>query len=48
LEVTPLEAMEVSMTEYKSSLRAILRSPLDEGTTSLPALTVDKVIFKNN
>jgi pilus assembly protein CpaB len=48
LEVTPLEAMEVSMTEYKSSLRAILRSPLDEGTTSLPALTVDKVIFKND
>lgn len=48
LEVTPLQAMEVSMTEYKSSLRAILRSPLDEGTTSLPALTVDKVIFKNN
>lgn len=48
LEVTPLEALEVSMTEYKSSLRAILRSPLDEGTTSLPALTVDKVIFKND
>jgi pilus assembly protein CpaB len=48
LEVTPLQAMEVSMTEYKGSLRAILRSPLDEGTTSLPALTVDKVIFKNN
>jgi pilus assembly protein CpaB len=48
LEVTPLQAMEVSMTEYKGSLRAILRSPLDEGITSLPALTVDKVIFKNN
>lgn len=47
LEVTPLEAMEVSMTEYKGSLRAILRSPLDEGTTALPTLTVDKVIFKN-
>lgn len=47
LEVTPLQAMEVSMTEYKGSLRAILRSPLDEGTTALPALTVDKVIFKN-
>jgi len=47
LEVTPLEAMEVSMTEYKSSLRAILRSPLDEGTTALPPLVIDKVIFKN-
>ena len=47
LEVTPLQAMEVSMTEYKSSLRAILRSPMDEGTTALPELTIDKVIFKN-
>lgn len=47
LEVTPLQAMEVTMTEYKGSLRAILRSPLDEGTTSLPALIIDKVIFKN-
>jgi pilus assembly protein CpaB len=48
LEVTPLEAMEVSLTEYKGTLRAVLRSPLDEGTTKLPSLTVDKVIFKNN
>lgn len=47
LEVTPLQAMEVSMSEYKGSLRAILRSPLDEGTTALPALIIDKVIFKN-
>jgi len=47
LEVTPLEAMEVSMTEYKGALRAILRSPLDEGTTALPALVIDDVIFKN-
>lgn len=47
LEVTPLEAMEVSMTEYKGALRAILRSPLDEGTTALPPLVIDNVIFKN-
>lgn len=47
LEVTPLQAMEVSMTEFKGALRAILRSPLDEGTTSLPALTIEKVVFKN-
>lgn len=47
LEVTPLQAMEVSMTEYKGSLRAILRSPLDEDTTALPPLIIDKVIFKN-
>ena len=47
LEVTPLEAMEVSMTDFKGSLRAILRSPLDEGTTALPPLVIDNVIFKN-
>lgn len=47
LEVTPLQAMEVNMSEYKGALRAILRSPLDEGKTSLPALMIDKVIFKN-
>lgn len=47
VEVTPLQAMEVNMTETKGTLTAILRSPLDEGTTSLPALTIDKVVFKN-
>jgi len=47
LEVTPLEAMEVSMTDFKGSLRAILRSPLDEETTALPPLIIDEVIFKN-
>ena len=46
LQVTPQQAMEVSMTEYKGQLRAILRSPLDEGTTSLPPITVDKIIFR--
>lgn len=47
LEVTPLQAMEVSMSEAKGQLRAILRSPLDQETTLLPALIIDKVIFKN-
>lgn len=47
VEVTPLQAMEVNMTETKGTLTAILRSPLDEGTTSMPALTIDKVVFKN-
>lgn len=47
LQVTPVEAMHISMTEFRGELRAILRSPLDEGITSLPALTIDKVIFKN-
>ncbi len=46
LQVTPQQAMEVSMTEYNGQLRAVLRSPLDEGTTSLPPLTVDKIIFR--
>lgn len=47
LQVTPLQAMETSMSEFKGELRAILRSPLDEGTTLLPALTIDKIVFKN-
>lgn len=47
LQVTPLQAMEVSMSEVKGQLRAVLRSPLDEGTTSLPALTIEKIVFKN-
>jgi len=47
LEVTPEEAMEISMSEYKGQLRAALRSPLDEKITLLPALTIDEIIFKN-
>lgn len=47
LEVTPKEAMEISMSEYKGQLRAALRSPLDDKKTSLPALTIDEIIFKN-
>ncbi len=48
LEVTPSQAMEISMTESKGQLRAIMRSPLDDKKTALPPLTVDKVIFKTN
>ncbi len=47
LEVTPEEAMEISMSEYKGQLKAALRSPLDDKKTSLPALTIDEIIFKN-
>ena len=46
LQVTPRQAMEVSMTEYKGELRAVLRSPLDEETTSLPPLTLDRIIVR--
>lgn len=46
LQVTPQQAVEVSLTEYKGQLRAVLRSPLDEGTTSLPPLTLDKIIVR--
>lgn len=48
VQVTPHQAMEISMSEYKGQLRAALRSPLDDGKTSLPALTIDEIIFKNN
>lgn len=48
LQVTPKQAMEISMSEYKGQLRAALRSPLDDSTTSLPALTIENIIFKNN
>lgn len=47
LEVTPKEAMEISMTEYKGQLRVALRTPLDDKKTLLPALTIEKIIFKN-
>jgi len=47
IQVTPLQAMETSMSEFTGQLRAVLRSPLDNNTTSLPALTIEKIIFKN-
>lgn len=44
LQVTPQQAMELSMSEYKGHLRAILRSPLDETKTNLPSITLDNVV----
>lgn len=44
LQVTPQEAMELNLTEYSGGLRAVLRSPLDEGVVTLPPLTLDKII----
>ena len=46
LQLTPRQAMEISLTEYTGQLRAVLRSPLDEDTISLPPLTLDKIIVR--
>lgn len=44
LEVTPQQAMELSLSEFKGHLRVILRSPLDENKTNLPSITLDSVM----
>ncbi|MBR0600010.1 Flp pilus assembly protein CpaB [Sinanaerobacter chloroacetimidivorans] len=44
LEVTPKQAMEISLAVYKGQLRAVLRSPLDEETTGLPNITLDNIM----
>jgi pilus assembly protein CpaB len=44
LQVTPDQAMKLSLSEYKGHLRAILRSPLDEKKTNLPSVTLDSVM----
>ena len=44
LQVTPQQAMELSLSEYKGHLRAILRSPLDDKKTDLPYVTLDSVM----
>jgi pilus assembly protein CpaB len=46
LQVTPQEAMTLSMTEYKGHLRALLRSPLDSKLTNLPSITFDSIMVK--
>lgn len=38
LQVTPQQAMQLSMTEYMGHLRAILRSPLDTKITKTPSV----------
>jgi len=44
LEVTPKQAMEISMAIYKGQIRAVLRSPLDKDMTNLPKITIDNVL----
>jgi pilus assembly protein CpaB len=44
LEVTPLQAMEISMATYSGTLRAVLRSPLDEVLNNYPSITLVNVL----
>ena len=44
LQVTPAQALDLSFSEYVGGLRAILRSPLDEGTNDLPNITIEDVL----
>ena len=46
LQVTPNQAMELSMAQFEGQIRVILRSPLDEKKTSLPSITLDKIVIK--
>lgn len=46
LEVTPEQAMKLSMAQSEGTLRAILRSPLDEKKKNLPNITLDNVLKK--
>lgn len=43
LQVTPNQAMELSMAAAKGPLRAILRSPLDKKLTNLPSVTYEQI-----
>ena len=43
LEVTPDQALKVSFSENSGMLRAILRSPLDEGVAAVPSVMLDDV-----
>lgn len=44
LQVTPEQAMKLSMAQFEGELRAILRSPLDETDNDLPNLTLDDIL----
>jgi pilus assembly protein CpaB len=44
LQVTPEQAMELSMAQAEGEIRTILRSPVDEDKVSLPNVTLDDVL----
>lgn len=49
LQVTPRQAMDISMSEVKGKLRMILRSPLDKemtGLTEIKSIIFDDVVVK--
>jgi pilus assembly protein CpaB len=44
LEVTPSQAMEISMAAYSGSIRVVLRSPLDEALNNYKSITLVNVL----
>lgn len=46
LEVTPKQALELSMAAAEGQLTAILRSPVDEDLTNLPGITLENILVK--
>lgn len=44
LQVTPEQAMKLSMAQFEGELRAILRSPLDETDKGLRSITLDDIL----
>lgn len=44
LEVTPQQAMEISMATSSGTLRAVLRSPMDEVLNNYPSITLANVL----
>lgn len=46
LEVTPKQAMVLSMAAAEGRLSAILRSPIDENLTNLPSVTLENIMVK--
>jgi pilus assembly protein CpaB len=44
LEVSPQQAMEISMAAYSGTLRAVLRSPLDEVLNNFKSITLVNVV----
>ena len=44
LQVTPTQALKISLAESAGTVKAILRSPVDESLTSLPKMTLDTML----
>ncbi len=44
LEVTPAQAMDLSMAQFEGELKAVFRTPVDHGTTNQPTLTLDDIL----